>query len=440
MTETPSGSHEPDPMDGQLVHDALAGTVATLTSLTDGTGPADVARLPEVIAAVTDLDPSRRTDAEVLVAASIAVTSQVHDLLFHTGLIDSSLDTWDGDLEQLVACGLEGVHHVLVHHAADVDAIVSPSVDKTLAQLGKVLGPVVMQLARLPEDERRPLLQLVGARADLTARLTFLDRTLDELLQSNGNAPPPPTRPDLSAADGATTLLDWLHEHQAHQEDPAPEDLPSTLEVAAVAASAAAITTAVIEYFELAADEVFDAVVPFASTSLLLRTLWSVGGAWTDAFAHELAAEAPYAVAEDAIETVCTLTRLLAESSDDDEELAQELAEELMVCFRILAVVDHRDLVDDLDAIVDGVLRDRHVVRTAVRGDPGALAPAVAQAVGRARAAGPPRTGGGVGKLAVTTTSTSVTVHDRTGGAVTLDDPDDVALVIRQLSAWVDRT
>lgn len=429
-----------NPADARLVHDALAGSVATLTALTDGTGPADVRRLPAVIAAVTDLDPSRRSDAEVLVAASIAVTSQVHDLLFHTGMIDRSLDTWNGDLEQLVACGLEGVHHVLVHHAEDINAIVAPSVDLTLHRLGEVLAPVVVQLARLTEDERQPLLQLVGARADLTARLTFLDRTLEDLLSDGGSVPEPPARPDLASVSGTRTLLDWLHEHQAHHADPAPENLPPPVEVAAAAASAAAIITAIVEYFELAADEVFDAVVPFASTSLLLRTLWSIGGGWTDAFAYELAIEAPYAVAEDAIEALCTVTRLLTETAPDDDEVTRELGEELMVCFRILSVVDHRDLVDDLDAIVDGVLHDRHVVRTAVRGDPGALAPAVDLALNRVRAANPRRIPGSAGEPAVTLTTTSVTITDRFGGSITLDTPEDVALVLRQLSSWTDRS
>lgn len=433
------GASEPWPVDGHLVHAALAGTVATLTALTDGTGPADPARLPEVVASVTDLDLTRAADAEVLVAASIAVTSQVHDLLFHTELLDESLETWDDDLDQLVACGLEGVHHVLVHHADEVASFVDGSSTVLLRRLGAVLGPVVAQLARLPEDDRRPLLQLVGARADLTARLTLLDRTLDELLVDDQSLPAgPPHRPDLSGEDGAVTLLDWLHDHQAHQQDPSPENLPPAIEVAAAAASAAAVTTAIMEHFDIAADEAFAAFVPFASTSLLLRTLWSVGGAWVDTFAYELASEAPYAVAEDAIETVCTLTRLLADAAEPDR--ADAVAEELMACLQVLALIDHRDLLDDLEAIVDHVLGDPRVTRAALQADATTLEPMVEQAVRRARGAARPAAAGPAahGGIAVTTTSSSITVADRDGRTITLDDPRDVALVIRQLSAWAD--
>jgi hypothetical protein len=431
---------EPWPVDGELVHAALAGTVATLTALTDGEGAADPDRLPEVVPMVTDLDLRQTAEAEVLVAAAIAVTSQVHDLLYHTELLDGSLETWDDQLDQLVACGLEGVHHVLVHHAQDVAAFIGSSPEVTLTRLASVVGPVILQLARLGEEDRRPLLQLVGARADLTARLTVLDRTLDELLlDESGLRAGPPDRPDLALADGAILLLDWLHDHQAHQQDPAPEELPSALEVAAAASAAAAITTAVLEHFDLDADEAFAAFVPFASTSLLLRTLWSAGGAWVDTFAHELASEAPYAVAEDAIETVCTLTRLLADAADPDD--ADEVAEELLACFQVLAVVDHRDLLDDLELIVDRVLRDPSVLQVAIEGDGVALEATVQQAVQRARAASRrahpgPRPGG----IAVTTTSEAVTVTDRHGGSISLDDPADVALVIRQLAAWAERS
>lgn len=435
MPDDPVLPPEPSPVDGGLVHAALAGTVATLTALTDGTGQATAQRVPQVLPAVTDLDLERPEQTELLVAAAIAVTSQLHDLMFHLELLDPSVPTWESETEQLVACGLEGVHHVLVHHAGEVADYVGETPASTLERLSSVLAPVIGQLARLPEADRRPLLQLVGARADLTARLTLLDRTLDELMTDDGQAPTPPAqRPDLGVADGAIVLLEWLHEHQAHQRDPDPETLPSTDEVAAAAAAAAAITTAVMEYFDLPVEDTFGALVPFASTSLLIRTFWSAGGAWVDVFAHELASEAPYAVAEDAIETLCTLTRLLAEADPED---AQRTSDQLRACLAVLSVLDHQVLLDDLETVVDRVLADPSVLRAALRADPTKVQGIVQDAYERGRrlSVDPSRDAG----TSVTTTTDGVSITDSSGQRVELTDPVEVAMVIKQLAAWAAR-